>query len=88
MIAERCYDSLMANVAMLVSNRHDPDPRVQKEAEALVKAGHSVCIYAYDRLHEMPIQNEIINGVKIKRIRTEITPYGKIYKTGKHQITQ
>ena len=73
----------MANVAMLVSNRHDPDPRVQKEAEALVKAGHSVCIYAYDRLHEMPMQNEVINGVKIERIRTEITPYGKIYKTGK-----
>ncbi|CAI8253809.1 MAG: Uncharacterised protein [Methanobacteriota archaeon] len=73
----------MANVAMLVSNRHDPDPRVQKEAEALVKAGHNVCIYAYDRLHEIETQNEIINGVEIKRIRTEITPYGKIYKTGK-----
>lgn len=73
----------MANVAMLVSNRHDPDPRVQKEAEALVHAGHSVCIYAYDRLHEMPAQNETINGVRIERIRTEITPYGKIFKTGK-----
>ncbi len=73
----------MANVAMLVSNRHDPDPRVQKEAEALVKAGHEVCIYAYDRLHEIEKQNERINGVEIKRIRTEITPYGKIYKTGK-----
>jgi len=73
----------MANVAMLVSNRHDPDPRVQKEAEALVKAGHNVCIYAYDRLHEIDEQNEIVNGVEIKRIRTEITPYGKIYKTGK-----
>ncbi|MED5271589.1 MAG: glycosyltransferase, partial [Candidatus Thermoplasmatota archaeon] len=73
----------MANVAMLVSNRHDPDPRVQKEAEALVKAGHDVCIYAYDRLHEIEKQNERINGVEIKRIRTEITPYGKIYKTGK-----
>ena len=36
----------MANVAMLVSNRHDPDPRVQKEAEALVKSGHSVCLTA------------------------------------------
>jgi len=73
----------MANVAMLVSNRHDPDPRVQKEAEALVKSGHSVCIYAYDRLHEIEKQNEIINGVEIKRIRTNLTPYGKIYKTGK-----
>ena len=51
---------LMANVAMLVSNRHDPDPRVQKEAEALVKAGHNVCIYAYDRLHEIKEQNEML----------------------------
>ena len=73
----------MASIAMLVSNRHDPDPRVQKEAEALVKVGHSVCIYAYDRLHEIINQNEIINGVEIKRIRTKLTPYGKIYKTGK-----
>ena len=27
----------MPKIAMLVSNRHDPDPRVQKEAEALTK---------------------------------------------------
>ena len=73
----------MAKIAMLVSNRHDPDPRVQKEAEALVKAGHSVCIYAYDRLHEINIENEMINGVEIYRIRTQLVPYGKIWKTGK-----
>ena len=73
----------MAKIAMLVSNRHDPDPRVQKEAEALVKAGNSVCIYAYDRLHEINIENEMINGVEIYRIRTQLVPYGKIWKTGK-----
>ena len=83
LMAEGWYASLMANIAMLVSNRHDPDPRVQKEAEALVVAGHSVCIYAFDRLHEIPIQNEVINDVKIERIRIELIPYGKIYKTGK-----
>ncbi len=82
-MAEWLYAGLMANVAMVVSNRHDPDPRVQKEAEALVKAGHSVCIYAFDRLHEIPKQKENINGVKIERIRIELIPYGKIYKTGK-----
>ena len=73
----------MAKIAMLVSNRHDPDPRVQKEAEVLVKAGHSVRIYAYDRLHEIDIEYEMINGVKIYRIRTHLVPYGKIWKTGK-----
>ena len=83
MIAEELFDRAMAKIAMLVSNRHDPDPRVQKEAEALTKAGHFVCIYAYDRLHEIDTQNEIINGVEIKRIRTNLVPYGKIWKTGK-----
>ncbi|MBJ23599.1 MAG: hypothetical protein CMB64_02900 [Euryarchaeota archaeon] len=72
----------MANVAMIVSNRHDPDPRVQKEAEALVNAGHSVQIYAYDRGHEITTQKETINGVEIERIRTNIVPYGKIIRTG------
>ena len=73
----------MPKIAMLVSNRHDPDPRVQKEAEALTKAGYSVCIYAYDRLHEISAEKEIINGVEINRIRTQLVPYGKILKTGK-----
>jgi len=82
-MAKVLYASLMAKVAMLVSNRHDPDPRVQKEAEALVSAGHSVCIYAFDRLHEIPQQKETINGVQIERIRMELIPYGKIFKTGK-----
>mgnify|MGYP001968691271 CR=1 FL=1 len=83
MIAEELFDSTMPKIAMLVSNRHDPDPRVQKEAEALTKAGYSVCIYAYDRLHEISAEKEIINGVEINRIRTQLVPYGKILKTGK-----
>ena len=82
MIAEELFDSTMPKIAMLVSNRHDPDPRVQKEAEALTKAGYSVCIYAYDRLHEISAEKEIINGVEINRIRTQLVPYGKILKTG------
>ncbi len=82
MIAEEIFEEPMANIAMVVSNRHDPDPRVQKEAEALVNAGHSVRIYAYDRGHEIKVQNEIINGVEIERIRTNVVPYGKIIKTG------
>ena len=38
---------------MIVSNRYDPDPRVQKVAEALVAAGHSVRVYAFDRQHAL-----------------------------------
>ena len=72
----------MANIAMIVSNRYDPDPRVQKEAEALVLAGYDVQVYAYDRGHEIKEQKEVLNGVKIERIRTKIVPYGKIFKTG------
>jgi glycosyltransferase involved in cell wall biosynthesis len=42
----------MARVAMLVSNGHAPDPRVEKEAEALAAAGHDVTVYAFDRSRE------------------------------------
>ena len=82
LISQERFEGLMANVAMIVSNRYDPDPRVQKEAETLVEAGYNVQIYAYDRGHEIETLNETINGVKIERIRTNIVPYGKVFKTG------
>ena len=39
----------MANIAMIVSNSCNPDPRVEKEAEALLSAGHKVSIHCLDR---------------------------------------
>ena len=39
----------LARIAMVVSNPCDPDPRVEKEAVALVNAGHEVIIHAFDR---------------------------------------
>ena len=39
----------MPQVAMIVSNHCDPDPRVEKEAIALVDAGYEVTIHAFDR---------------------------------------
>jgi len=39
----------MAPIAMIATNRYDPDSRVQKEAASLVQAGHRIVVYAYDR---------------------------------------
>jgi len=70
----------MTQIAMIVSNRHDPDPRVHKEAIALTDAGYHVTIYAFDRMHELP-QNDMISGVAIKRIRVQKSPIGNLAAT-------
>jgi glycosyltransferase involved in cell wall biosynthesis len=54
---------------MLVSNGHAPDPRVEKEAEALVAAGHAVTIYAFDRYRAHGAQVEHAGDVRIERVR-------------------
>lgn len=40
------------NIVFIRSNPVDPDPRVEKEVNALLKAGHSVTILAWDRSAE------------------------------------
>ncbi len=58
---------IVARVAMLVSNAHAPDPRVEKEAGALAAAGHDVTVYAFDRRREQrPIERA--GPVRIERL--------------------
>ncbi len=54
-------------VLMLLSNPFKPDPRVLKEAETLVGAGHEVTILAWDREMKYPAEEER-DGIKIVRI--------------------
>lgn len=56
------------NVYMILTNGFDPDPRVYKEAQSLIKLGYSVEILSWDRenkyLHK---PEEILNEIKIRR---------------------
>lgn len=52
---------------MLLSNPYEPDPRVYREANSLVRHGHSVTVYAWDRQGEYAACVEK-DGVKIERI--------------------
>ena len=70
----------MANVAMVVTNACDPDPRVINSARWLVEAGHSVTIHAYDRQHFSQQESEI-DGVLISRYHLGKSPYGGLVKT-------
>ncbi len=68
----------MARIAMVVSNRHDPDVRVQKEAATLTRAGHNVTIYAFDREHNASRLPETMDGVRIERIQVREAPIGNL----------
>ena len=70
----------MANVAMVVTNACDPDPRVINSARWLSKAGHHVTIHAYDRQHATELES-VIDGVIIKRYQLGKSPYGGMLKT-------
>ena len=70
----------MANVAMVVTNACDPDPRVINSARWLSKAGHHVTIHAYDRQHTAELES-VIDGVIIKRYQLGKSPYGGMLKT-------
>lgn len=79
----------MANVAMVVTNACDPDPRVINSARWLVEAGHSVTIHAYDRQHSSQQESDI-DGVLISRYHLGKSPYGGLVKTalGLRKFTQ
>ncbi len=66
----------MASVVMLVSNRYDPDERVQKEAEALVSDGHEVTVLAFDREDSQLPDSEMIAGVHVQRLTPRKSTYG------------
>jgi len=71
----------MANVAMVVTNACDPDPRVMQSTRWLTEQGHQVTIHAYDRQH-ISSATSIIDDVKIIRYHLGKSPYGGLLKTG------
>lgn len=71
----------MANVAMIVTNACDPDPRVIQSARWLTELGHEVTIHAYDR-QQVSSGVSSIDDVKIVRYHLGKSPYGGLLKTG------
>ena len=47
-------------ILILRSNPVDPDPRVEKEAETLLKAGYTVDIFCWDRQEDYQIRESVI----------------------------
>lgn len=60
------------NILMLLSNAFDPDPRVHREALALVEAGHRVTILCWDRDRKTQAE-EMIDGIRLVRIHVDST---------------
>ena len=54
---------------MLVSNEFRPDPRVMKEARSLARGGHYVQVYAWDREGSGLPEEQVIDGIRIRRFR-------------------
>lgn len=53
---------------MILTNAFEPDPRVYKEAKALIENGHSVEILCWDRNNQFKKSpSENIEGIRIKR---------------------
>ena len=65
----------MSQIVMLLSNAFRPDPRVDREARALVRHGHRVTIICWDRQAELP-ERESQNGVEIIRVQDVPSAYG------------
>jgi glycosyltransferase involved in cell wall biosynthesis len=59
----------MTSVLMLVTNEYRPDPRVHKEAKALIEGGHQVTVVAWDRQSSRP-RDEVMEGVHVRRVTT------------------
>ena len=56
-----------AKVLMLLTNAFNPDPRVHREAVALVEDGYNVEILCWDRDLKAPLR-EIVDGINVERI--------------------
>ncbi len=60
------------SILMLLSNAFDPDPRVQREARALVQSGYEVTLICWDRdLRSEPVA--CVDGIQVERIRVAST---------------
>ncbi|MDB4470893.1 glycosyltransferase family 4 protein [Deltaproteobacteria bacterium] len=55
------------HILMLLSNAFDPDPRVHREALALIDAGHQVTILCWDRDRKAKA-DEVIDGIHLVRV--------------------
>src|SRR5680860_1259351 len=71
-------------VLMLVENNPFPnDPRVRREARALIDAGYQVSVIAPARFGQPP--REIIDGIRVYRFRAPVNrggPQGYIWEYG------
>jgi glycosyltransferase involved in cell wall biosynthesis len=65
----------MSRIAMLLSNAFIPDPRVAREAQALVRAGHQVTIVCWDREGTLPA-SETVDGYRVERVQSVPTVHG------------
>ena len=54
---------------MIVHSYYDEDPRVRREAEALVAVGHDVDVFALRRLTDPP--DGTLNGIRIRRMNVQ-----------------
>ena len=59
-------------ILMLLSNAFDPDPRVHREAAALIRQGYDVRILCWDRDLKAS-EFETIDGIKIQRVCVKST---------------
>lgn len=62
----------MARIVMLLSNPYRPDPRVQREAQSLAKAGHMVTLLCWDRQSELPSleQQENFEIIRLQTVKS------------------
>ncbi len=71
------------NVLMILSNPLLVDPRVHKEAKALIEAGHRVTVIVWDR-HGEYNERETVDGIEVIRLKI-LKPsksiYGNLIKT-------
>lgn len=51
---------------MILDSAFPPDPRVENEAQTLIRNGHSVCLFTIDYSHKRK-EYEIINGIEVYR---------------------
>src|SRR4030042_1442715 len=57
-------------ILMILSNPFMVDPRVHKEAKALVDSGHEVTVIVWDRRHEYK-PKDTVDGIKLVSIHNK-----------------
>lgn len=64
----------MVRIAVLFAKEFYPHPVVYRQSKSLMKAGHEVTIYAWDRSGERP-DTEVVEGIKVVNIHAKCS-YG------------